>query len=146
MFDNRSEFKRYFTPLLNDFDIKPVLTAIKNPQDNDPVEWVHQVVLNMLVAKDLDKKVFNHIDPWGETLAYIAWVIRASYHCTIMATPGQDVFDRESLFDLASVINWKVVTTAKQIQVDIDNFQENARRFTHDYAIGNQVYVEMTGI
>ena len=51
MFDNESEFKCDFTPLLNYLNIKPVLTKIKNPQDNAPVEQVHQVILNMIFAK-----------------------------------------------------------------------------------------------
>ena len=116
MFDNISEFKGDFTPLLKDFDIKSVLTIIKNPQAKTPVEWVHKVILNMLVTKDIDIRVFNHIDPWGENLAYIAWVIRDSYHHTIMATLGQDVFGRYKIISLASVIDWKVVTTEKQRQ------------------------------
>ena len=29
VFDKISEFKQYFTPMLKDFDIKPVLTTIK---------------------------------------------------------------------------------------------------------------------
>ena len=50
------------------------------------------------------------------------------------------------LFNLALVVDWRVATAAKQHQVDIDNVRENAKQVTHDYAIGNQVYVEMTGI
>ena len=61
--------------------------ATKQPQVNATVERVHQVILNMLVIKYLDNKVFDHIDPWVETLVYIAWTTRASYHHTIMATP-----------------------------------------------------------
>ena len=72
VFDNGYEFKQDFTNLLKDFDMKSVLTFVKNPQANAPVEKVHQVILNMLVTKDLDNKVLNYIDPWGETLAYIA--------------------------------------------------------------------------
>ena len=81
----------------------------------------------MLVNKDLDNKVFDHIGPWGETLAYIAWAIRASYHRTIMDTPGQYVFGRDMLFNLASVVDWKFLTATKQHQVDIDNVRENAK-------------------
>ena len=58
----------------------------------------------MLVTKYLDNKVFDYIDPWGETLASIAWAIRYSYHLTIIATPGQAVFGRDMLFNLASVV------------------------------------------
>ena len=106
MFDNGYEYKQDFTPFLKDFGIKPVLTSVKNPQANAPVERVHQVILNILVAKDLDSKVFDHIDPWGENLPHIAWLIRVSYHLTILATPGQAVFDRYMLFNLASVLDW----------------------------------------
>ena len=141
MFDNVSEFKQDFTTLLKDFDIKPVFTLVRNPQANAPVERAHQVILNMPFTKDLDNKVFDYIYPWGETLASIAWAIRASYRCTIMSTPGQAVFVRYMLFGLASVIAWKVATAAKQRQVDIDNIRENAKRFTHGYAIGDIVYV-----
>ena len=86
MFDNRYYFKRDFNPFLKEFDIKPVITSVNNPQYNTPVEWVHQVILNMLVTKDLDNKVFDHIYPWVENLSYIEWSIRASYHRTIMTT------------------------------------------------------------
>ena len=146
MFDNGYEFKRYFTPLLKDFDTKPVLTSVNNPQANAPVERVHQVILNMLVTKDSDKKVFDYIDLWGDTILSLAWEIRASYHRTIMAMPDQAVFGIYMLFNLVSVVDWRVVTAAKQRQLNIDNVRENAKRITHDYAIDDQVYVEMTGI
>ena len=61
MFDNIYEFKRDFTPLLKEFDIITVLTTVKNPQANAPVEQVHQVILNMLVNKDLYNKAFDYI-------------------------------------------------------------------------------------
>ena len=123
MFENGSKFKQDFTPLLKDFDIKPVLTTIKN-QANAPVEWLHQVILNMPITKDIDKNVFYHIDPWGETLASIAWAIRVYYHCTVMATPGQAIFGRYMIFNLMSVVDWQAITAAKQKQVDIDNIRE----------------------
>ena len=63
-----------------------------------------------------------------------------------MATPGQAVFGRYIIFNLVSVVDWRVITTAKQRQVDVDNDRENTRRFTHDYAIGNQFYVDISGI
>ena len=41
-----------------------------------------------------------------------------------MATTGQDVFGRDMLFNLASVVDWRVVTAAKKRQVDIDNVRK----------------------
>ena len=63
VFDNGSDFKQDFNPLLKEFDMKTVLTSVKNPQGNAPVERLHQVILNMNVINDLDNKVFNYIDP-----------------------------------------------------------------------------------
>ena len=94
VFDNRSEFKQDFTPLLKYLNIKPVLTSINYPHSNYLLNKVHKVILNMLITKDLDNKVFDHIYPWGETLAYISWAIKAYYHRTIMSTSGQDVLGR----------------------------------------------------
>ena len=66
---------------------------------------MHQVILNILVTedlvtKDLVTKVFGYIYPLGETLAYMAWSIRASYHLTIQFTLGQDVFGIDIIFNL----------------------------------------------
>ena len=70
--DNGYEFKWDFNTFINYFDIKPVLTTIKNLQANAPVEWLKQVILNMIVTKDISNKVLDYIDTWGETLAYTA--------------------------------------------------------------------------
>ena len=67
--------------------------------------WLHQVILNILVIKNLANKVFDHIDPWGETIAYISWSIRVYYHCTIRATPNQYEFVRDVIFNVESVID-----------------------------------------
>ena len=98
----------------------------------------------MLVTKDPDNKFFDYIYPWGETLASIAWAIRASYRCIIISVSVQAVFGRDILFNIASVIYWRVTTSVKQRQVDIDNVRGNSEQVTHDYAIIDQVYVEMT--
>ena len=132
VFDNISEFQRYFTPLIKDLNIKTVLKSIKNPQANNTVERLHQVILNMIVTKYLDNRVFDHIYPWSETLASIVWAIRASYRRTIMAPPGQVAFGRYMLFNLASVLDCKVLTAVNQRQLDIDNVRDNSRRVTHD--------------
>ena len=89
--------------MIKEFDIKPLLTTIKKLQANAPVDQVHQVILNKLVAKDIDKKVFDHIDPWGEILASISGSRRDYYHRAIMATPGQAVFGKDMLLNLELV-------------------------------------------
>ena len=50
------------------------------------------------------------------------------------------------VFNLSTVIDWKAITARKQAQVDRDNLLENANRVSHDYTIGDQVYVKVDGI
>ena len=50
------------------------------------------------------------------------------------------------IFNLASVVNWKVNTAKNQLQVDIDNACKNDKRVRHDYAVGDLVYMDMAGI
>ena len=104
VFETISEFEQGFTTFLVDFYIEPVLSTIKNPQDNTPVEKLHQVILKTLVTNDLDNNVFGYIDSWGETLESIAWAIRVSYHCTVGYIPTQDVFGRDIIFSLTPVV------------------------------------------
>ena len=146
IFDNGSEFKKDFVPLLTSFDIKPVCTTVENPQANGPVERVHQVIHNMMVTKDLGNTIFDYIDPWGEILTSVAWAIRASHHSTFNATPAQLVFGRDMIFNLSTIINWQTTLNDKQTQVDRDNLRENSRRTAHDYAVGEQVFVKIKGV
>ena len=120
--------------------------ATKKTQANTLVKHVHQVILNIIITKDLSKILFDYIYPWGETLAYIACAIRAFYHVNIQATPSQVVFCIDLIFNLVPFIYWRVITAGKQQQLDIYNFQEKSRRVTHDYTIGDLVYVMITGI
>ena len=146
IFDNGSEFKKDFIPLLRDFAIKPKPTMVKNPQSNSPVERIHQVIMNMFNTQGLKDRVFDFIDPWGEILSSIAWAICASHHSTLDATPAQLVFGRDMLFNIQSFINWKEITRRKQQSVDQANRRENSRRVNHDYSVGDQVYITRTDI
>ena len=107
---------------------------------------MHQVIYNMVVAKDIDNKAFDYIYPWDETLASIAWEIRSQYHLTIGDTPVQASYGRYIIFYLASVVDLRFITSIKHQKVNIDHVCENAKRFISDYAIHGLVYVDNIGI
>ena len=75
IFDNSSEFKRNFIPLLKYFSVKPTCTTIKNPQENSILEIIHQVVGSMLKTKDLANVTFDAVAPWSDILASIAYAV-----------------------------------------------------------------------
>ena len=146
VFDNGSEFKKNFIPLLQDWSIKPVCTTVKNPQANSPVERIHQVIRHMFLTKNFKETIFDNIDPFGAILASVAWAVRASYNSSTQATPAQLVFGRNMMFNISSLVNWKALAIRKQKLVDNANLRENAKRIDYDYAVGQQVYVTSDGI
>ena len=110
------------------------------------MERIHQVVQNMIKTKELDKLVFDYIDPWAEILGSVAWAVRASYHSTLQSTPSQLVFGRDMLFNMKKVINWKMITENKRKQIARDNARENTGRIEHTYNIGDEVLRIKRGI
>ena len=146
IFDNGSEFKKDFVPLLKDWSIKPICTTIKNPQSNSPVERVHQVLRHMFLTKNLKEQIFDNIDPFGSILASVAWAVRASYNSATEATPAQLVFGRDMMFNIAALVNWKDLSIKKQTLVDKANLRENSKRVDHDYQVDDHVYIVNDGI
>ena len=65
---NVSEFKIYFITLIKDLSINTLYTTVNDPQANNPVGCLHQVINNIIITKGVDKKFFEYIDPWIETL------------------------------------------------------------------------------
>ena len=146
VFDNGSEFKKDFMPLLKDWAIKPKCTTVKNPQANSHVERIHQVLKNMFLTKKLKVQILDYIDPFGEILPSIAWAVRASYNSATDTTPAQLVFGRDMLFNLKALINWKELSIKKQKLVDKANLRENRNRIDYDYTIGQENYIKNDGV
>ena len=51
-----------FVTLLNYLSIKPICITVKKPQDDTLVNWMHQVIYNMLVT-NINMKLFNFKGP-----------------------------------------------------------------------------------
>ena len=71
VFDNGYELKMRLHSFAKGLSYKPVLITIKTHKLTLLLDRVHQVILNMLVTKDIDNKVFDHVYIWVKNLAYI---------------------------------------------------------------------------
>ena len=79
----------------------------QNPQTNTLLEWVNQVIYNIILTKSSKNKIFVCIDLWGKPLSYISWVIRASYHHYLHTTNVQYVLITDMIFNLSMIIDCK---------------------------------------
>lgn len=145
LYDNGSEFKKNFQPLLKDFAIKATCTSIKNPQSNAILERIHQVVGSMLKTKDLVNIEFDELDMWSPILASVAYAIRCSHHSTLNTTHGQLVFGRDMLLDLKFEPNYEQMWAKKQKRFKYNNIRENSKRAAHDYNVDDYVYIITDG-
>lgn len=145
LYDNGSEFKKNFQPLLKDFAIKATCTSIKNPQSNAILERIRQVVGSMLKTKDLVNIEFDELDMWSPILASVAYAIRCSHHSTLNTTHGQLVFGRDMLLDLKFETNYEQMWAKKQKRFKYNNIRENSKRAAHDYNVDDYVYIITDG-
>ena len=67
----------------------------------------------MIVTKDTEKITFDYIDPWGEILTSVSWAIREFHHSTFYASTTQLVFGIDTIFNLTSGIDWRVIHARK---------------------------------
>ena len=98
------------------------------------------------IFSNIVSHVFDFIDPWGEILSSVAWAIRASYHSTLKATPGQLVFGQDMIFNMNKFVDWQLAEKQKHDQIIRDNIRENLKRVEHDYNVGDRVMLRKKGI
>jgi transposase InsO family protein len=145
VFDNGGEFKNLFKQMCNNYGIKAKPTTSYNPQANSMVERVHQVLGNMLRTQRIDDTLSDN-KSWENFLSAAAWAIRSTYHTTLDATPGQLVFGRDMLLNIAFKANWEHIRKRKQDIINASNKKENKNRLPHEYQTGDQVTIQKPGL
>jgi hypothetical protein len=90
--NNGSEFKLHFEYLCESYGITRKPITVKNPQVNDILECVHQVLGQMLATAELDRA--DSVTPNGVDvfLDNAAWAICSTYHTVLKASPGATIF------------------------------------------------------
>ena len=136
--DRGREFMGEFQKLLkNEYGIKRKPITTRNPQANAIVERVHQTIGNMIrTVRMHSNSDIDDDDPWTGVLASVAFGIRATVHTTTRATPAQLVFGRDMILNIKHEADWNYIRQRKQLLIDKNNTNENARRKAYTYKVG----------
>ena len=94
-----------------------------------------------LRAQRLDQRRSTTKNDIPGILQATAFGLRATFHSTLLATPGQMTFGRDIIINATYLANWKFVTHKRQQRMLADNAKENHFRLNHTYKIGDKVYV-----
>ena len=127
----------------NDYGIKRKVISTRNPQANAIVERAHQTLGNLIRSFELqDNPYYDSDDPWTGILSAAAFAMRATYHTTLKATPGQLVFGRDMVLNQRYLADWTAIKTRKQELIRKNNIVENSKRIPYQYKVGDQVMLE----
>ena len=104
------------------------------------------VITNQLRTFDLTKE-----NPTMQNLHFIAndllqaaaWGVRSAVHTTHQSTPGQLVFHRDMIMQLAVTTDWEMLRRRKRHVTAAVNKRENLKRLHHDYKPGDLVLIQL---
>ena len=143
-FDAGPEFKAEFQKLIKEeYDILAKPSSKRNPQANAILERVHGTIGNMIQTWEVENIDLEDTDPFIGIVSAICFAIRSTYHTTLQATPGQVVFGRDMIFPITHITDWQQIHNRKQELINKNNERENARRYEHDYAVGELVLINV---
>lgn len=138
IYDRGGEFKAEFAELIQqEYDIQPSPITTQNPQSNAMLERIHKTIGDMARSMGLQDHIQD--DAWEGILSAIAFAIRATYHTTTQATPGQLVFGRDMIWNVQHIADWRVIQQRKEALINRNNARENSKRRPYQYQIGDRV-------
>jgi hypothetical protein len=121
-------------------------TTVNNPQANDILERVYQVLGQMLCTAELDMAdsvTPNDIDVF---LDNATWAICSTYNTVLKASPDIAIFGCDMLFNIPFMADWHKIGEQRQSLTDNVNQHKNAKRIDYDYKVGDKALLINEGI
>jgi hypothetical protein len=125
-----------------------VSTTVKNPRANPILEWVHQVLGQMLRTAEIDMAdsvTPNDVDVF---LDNVAWAICFSYYTALKTSPDAAIFGQDMPFGIPFVADWHKIGEHKHKQslTGCSNQHKNTWHIDYDYKVGVKTLVMKEGI
>ncbi|KAE8988442.1 hypothetical protein PR001_g22040 [Phytophthora rubi] len=123
IYDGGSEFKKEFLELLDSYGIEHAPTTVRNPQANAVIERVHRVI-----GDKMRTKTIKTMEDWELFLNNTTFALRAAHQSMTNASPAQQAFGRDMIFDMKHETNWVDEHRRKVEQIKKNNLRENNKR------------------
>jgi hypothetical protein len=92
-----------------------------------------------ILSFEVEKQLIDETDPWSGILSAAAWAARSAHHTALQSTPGQQVFGRDVIWDMAHVADWQCIKQRKQSLTNKNNKKENDKRIDCNCAVGELI-------
>ncbi|KAG7340293.1 integrase core domain containing protein [Nitzschia inconspicua] len=123
-------------------NIRSRLTTAKNPQANSVCERMHQAIGNTL-------RVLTTLEPptgadsarqlVDTAIADAVYAARCTYNSVLKTTPGGLAFGRDMILNIPLITDLQQLQKRRQQLIDQRLILANTKRFSYDYAIGDEV-------
>jgi len=143
VYDQGGEFigHRFFR-VLQRHGIATVPTTTKNPQANAVCERMHQAVGNALRVLTTLQPPMGIADAAmlvDTAISNAIFAHRASYSEAIRTSPGALVFGQDMVLGIPMIADLELIREHRQQLVDRRLLAANRKRFSYDYAVGDEV-------
>ena len=95
----------------NNYDLKRKRITTRNPQSNEIIEQIHQIIGNLIRTFDVSNIINNN--PWSGILAAKMFAFCATYHTKLQAYPMQLVFGQYAILNMKNVDDWEHIRQGK---------------------------------
>ena len=114
-------------------------STLGNTTFNAILEWIHQVLGNLVQTFNITKTYLDKYDPQSGILSAAAFAILSTTNRLKCYIQGQLVFDRDMILLIKHKVDWELICQKKQAQINKYNIRENNKRVDHDHKVGDRV-------
>ena len=91
------------------------------------MERIHQVILNLVRTSNIEETYIDKDDPWLGILATAAFAICSTTKSLKGYSPGQLLFDRDTILPIKHKVDWESIRQQNQTQINKYNIHENGK-------------------
>ena len=122
------EFIKYLIKTEYGITVKPITSGNTTP--NAILEWIHQVLGNLVWTFNISKTYVDEDDPWLVILAAAAFGICSTENGLKGYSPVKLSFGRDMILPIKHKVGWELMHHQNQTKVNKDNICKNSKKLT----------------
>ena len=106
---------------------------------NKILEWIQQVLANLVRTFNIQQTYVYENDPWTGILSAAAFVILSTTNNKKGYSPDQLIFGCDIILPIEHRVDWELIRQKKQTQMKRYNTRKNRHRVEYDHKVGDNV-------
>ena len=117
------------------------ISTLGHPMSNVILEWIHQVLGNLVRTCNINQTYADKDYPWSGILDTVEFAIFSTTNRLKGYSLGQLLFGRDKIPPIKHTVDWELICQQKQTQINKDNIRKNRNRVDHDYNVRDKFMI-----